>query len=63
MVYGDSLNTTLNQWLDVSGANNHASISGSGIDLFNGTDINNEFYINGENVVLGTTSHKFYSNQ
>ena len=53
---GDSLDLTNNEWEDISGANNHGIISGSGIQLFNGIDINNEFYINGRSVVLGTTS-------
>ena len=55
---GDSLNLTNNIWHDISGANNHGTISGSGIEVFDGNDTNSEFYLNGSKVVTGTTSTK-----
>lgn len=56
---GDSVDVTNNKWMDISGANNHGTIINSiGFELFNGSDVNNEFYINGEKVVTGTTSTK-----
>ena len=55
---GDSLNITNNEWRDISGANNHGIVSGSGIQLFDGGQVANEFYLNGLKVVKGTTSTK-----
>ena len=53
-------NITTNQWVDISGVNNHAIISGSGIEVFDGSDINNEFYLNGEKVVLEHHKQKIF---
>ena len=55
---GDSFNITTNKWQDISGNDNYGFISGSGIELFNGNDTNDEFYINGEKVVRGTIYSK-----
>ena len=51
---GDSLSIDNGRWLDKSGLANDGVISGSGLELFDGTDTGSEFYANGQKVVTGT---------
>eukprot|EP01084_Bolivina_argentea_P058858 107432_1 len=54
---GFSVDLITNRWNDISGNKRHAIIvSNAGVQWFNGSDANNEFYINGNPVLIGATA-------
>ena len=50
---GDSFSGST--WYDKSGNGNHGSRTGSGAYIFDGSNVNSEFYANGQKVVTGST--------
>ena len=53
---GDPIDLDNNLWRDISSSGNDATISGEGIGIFNdNTDETAELYLNGEQVIYGTT--------